>query len=241
MLLILAGIVAASALFIFWVEPLFVVAALERLTPHILYRVRTVEKLVALSFDDGPAPGFTPQVLDILQTYNARATFFLIGERAARNPEIVARLKSAGHEVGNHYSANGLILFDSDRVFLRNLQQAEASVGLNDRSLSGTKLFRPPAGLARPRQVELARQLGYVTALGDAYPHDPMRPPVWYIRWLVLKNLAPGTIVILHDGISDPKRTLEALPSILQEGTRRGFSFVSIGELLRHGRACERR
>jgi peptidoglycan-N-acetylglucosamine deacetylase len=233
--------VAALALFIFWAQPLFVLGALERLTPRLLYRVRTDHKLVALSFDDGPVPIFTPQVLDILQSHNAKATFFLIGERAARNPELVARIKSAGHEVGNHYSRNGLILFDSDREFLRNLERAESAVGLSDRSASGTKLFRPPAGWARPRQVQLARQRGYITALGDAYPHDPMRPPVWYIRWLVQKNLAPGTIIILHDGISSPTRTIKALPGILAEGCRRGFSFVSIGELIKNGPECEER
>jgi peptidoglycan-N-acetylglucosamine deacetylase len=240
-LLILLGLVAALALFIFWAEPLFVLGVLERLTPRLLYRVHTDHKLVALSFDDGPVPVFTPQVLDILQSHNAKATFFLIGERAARNPELVARIKSAGHEVGNHYSRNGLIVFDSDREFLRNLQRAEDAVGLSDRSASRTKLFRPPGGWARPRQVELARQRGYITALGDAYPHDPMRPPVWYIRWLVQKNLVPGTIIILHDGISSPTRTIEALPGILAEGSRRGFSFVSIGELIKRGPACEER
>jgi peptidoglycan-N-acetylglucosamine deacetylase len=240
-LLPLLGIVAALALFVFWVEPLFVLGALERITPHLLYRVRTDQKLVALSFDDGPAPVFTPQVLEILQIYNAKATFFLIGERAARSPELVARIKSAGHEVGNHYSRNGLILFDSDREFLRNLERAETAVGLSDRSAPGAKLFRPPGGWARPRQVELARQRGYITALGDAYPHDPMRPPVWYIRWLVQKNLAPGTIIILHDGISRPTRTIEALPGILAEGRRRGFSFVSIGELMKHKAARHER
>jgi len=67
--------------------------------------------------------------------------------------------------------------------------------------------------------------------LGSAYPHDPMHPPVWYIRWLVEKNLAPGTIVILHDGIANPTRSIQALPQILAAGRRKGLSFVSIGAL----------
>ena len=67
--------------------------------------------------------------------------------------------------------------------------------------------------------------------LGSAYPHDPMHPPVWYIRWLVAKNLAPGTIVILHDGISNPTRTLQALPQILTAAQRKGHRVVSIGTL----------
>jgi len=68
--------------------------------------------------------------------------------------------------------------------------------------------------------------------LGSAYPHDPVHPPVWYIEWLVRKNLAPGAIVILHDGIPDPTRSIEALPAVLAEGRRRGFQFVPIGRLM---------
>jgi len=67
--------------------------------------------------------------------------------------------------------------------------------------------------------------------LGSAYPHDPMHPPVWYIRWLVAKNLAPGTIVILHDGISNPTQTIRALPQILATANRNGLRVVSIATL----------
>ncbi len=225
------------ALIVFWIEPLVVLGLLERLTPNIVYRARTDRKLVALSFDDGPHPVFTPQILDILQKHNARATFFLIGQRAQRHPDLVACVKSAGHQVANHYFRNGLILFDSDADFLRNLKQTELAVGLGDKADSGSKLFRAPGGLARSRQLKLAQSHGYTCVLGSAYPHDPLHPPVWYIRWLVQKNLGPGTIVILHDGISNPARTLQALPQILDEGSRRGLSFVSVGELMRQSQA----
>jgi len=228
---------AAVAFLVFWIEPLMVLHALKHLTPNILYRIRTDHNLVALSFDDGPHPVFTPQVLDILETHNARATFFLIGQRALRHPELVARIKSAGHQVANHYSRDGLILFDSDSDFLRNLEQTELAVGLRDDPAYGPKLFRAPGGLAWSRQLKLAQSQGYTCVLGNAYPHDPLRPPVWYIRWLVQRKLGPGTIVILHDGICNPARTLRALPHILAEGRSRGVSFVSIGELMRDSRA----
>ena len=230
---------AAVALIVFWIEPLLVLGALERLTPNIVYRTRTDHKLVTLSFDDGPHPVFTPRILDILQTHDARATFFLIGQRALRHPDLVARIKSAGHQVANHYFRNGLMLFDSDADFQCNLQQTELAIGLSDKSAYGSKLFRAPGGLARSRQLKLAQSQGYACVLGNAYPHDPLRPPVWYIRWLVQKNLSPGTIVILHDGISDPVRTLQALPQILADGRRRGLSFVSIGELMRHSQPLD--
>ena len=216
-------------LLMFWVEPLAVLSALERLTPNFTYRVRTEHPLVALSFDDGPHPTFTPQVLEILQRHDAKATFFLIGERALRYPEMVSRIKAAGHEVGNHYFMNGPTLHHSDAAFVGYLEQTERAIGIT----AGPKLFRPPGGVAWPGQLRLARAHGYECVLGCAYPHDPMHPPVWYIRWLIGKNLVPGAIVILHDGISDPTRTIQALPHILTAGHQRRLRFVSIGALMR--------
>ena len=91
--------------------------------------------------------------------------------------------------------------------------------------------------LAWPWQLKRARQLGYTCVLGSAYPHDPAHPPVGYIRWLVKKNLVPGAIVILHDGIADPSRGIEALPDILIAGRERGLQFVTVGVLMARGSA----
>ena len=230
MLLILLCTLVAVILVVFFVQPLAAVSVLERLTPQVTYRVRTKLPLIALSFDDGPHPIYTPQVLEILKLHGAKATFFLIGDRARRHPEIVARIKADGHEVGNHYEyfRHGLVLLHSDADFVRNLEDVQRTLGLGD----GQKVFRAPGGLARSSQLRLARDRGYTCALGCAYPHDPAHPPLRYIRWLIEKNLAPGTIVILHDGIPDPTRAIQALPHILAEGRKRGLTFVSIGELL---------
>jgi peptidoglycan-N-acetylglucosamine deacetylase len=229
-LLLCLGTLLVFILYVFFVQPLWVVPWLERLTPQVTYRVRTNLPLVALSFDDGPHPVYTPQVLEILKRHGARATFFLIGDRALRHPEIVAEIKASGSEVGNHYfyTRAGTMMSHSDEEFVRNLTRVEEAIGLAD----GPKVFRAPGGIARPRQLALARQRGYTCALGCAYPHDPAHPPLWYIRWLIAKNLKPGTIIILHDGIKNPTRTIEGLPYILREGERRGLRFVSIGELM---------
>jgi len=219
-------------LFVLWIQPLASLSLIERLTPNVVYRVRTDLPLVALSFDDGPHPVFTPQVIEILQRYDAKATFFLIGERALRYPELVARIKAAGHEVGNHYLKNRPTFAHSDSRFLAYLQQTERAIG----PVEEPKLFRAPGGVAWPGQLRLARAQGYTYVLGSAYPNDPMHPPVWYITWLIEKNLAPGTIVILHDGISDATGSIQALPKIVQGGRDRGFTFVSIGQLMRASR-----
>jgi len=130
--------------------------------------------------------------------------------------------------VGNHYFVNGATLGHSDADFLGYLQQTEQAIG----PTRSPRLFRPPGGVAWPRQLRLAQEHGYLCVLGSAYPHDPLHPPVWYIELLTVKNLAPGAIVILHDGISDSTRSIAALPGILASGKRKGLAFVSIGSLM---------
>src|SRR5260370_14474783 len=190
-ILLTAMALLGVGLLVFWVEPLAVLGVLERLTPNVIYRVRTERPLVALSFDDGPHPTFTLQVLEILQQHNAKATFFLIGERALRHPEVVSRIKASGHEVGNHYFRNGPTLLHSDARFAGYVEQTERPIGIT----AGPKLFRPPGGVAWPRQLRLARARGYECVLGCAYPPDPMHPPVSYILWPIEKHLAPAAAV----------------------------------------------
>lgn len=211
------------------IRPFSILSVFERVTPNVIYRVRTNRAVVGLSFDDGPHPTFTPEVLAILERYNAKATFFLIGERALRHPEVIARIKAGDHEVANHYFLDTSILSHSDAVFLDYLEQTEEAIGIT----KSPKLFRPPGGIARPRQLRLARAQGYVCVLGSAYANDPIHPPVWYIRWRIERNLVPGSIIILHDGISDPRRGIEALPHILATGAQNGLRFTSIGALMR--------
>ncbi len=226
-------IAGAAAFFtwqlLFWTEPKAAFAVAERLAPNVVWRVATDKPFVALSFDDGPDPKYTPQVLAILERHGARATFFLIGDRARSHPDLVQRIKSAGHEVGNHYIQDASALMHDDSTFLSHLDRTEQAIGIPGQR----KLFRPPGGLAWPRQLRLARARGYTPVLGSAYPHDPMHPPVWYIRWLVVKNLEPGAIVILHDGIRDPTRSIEALPQIIAAGKQKALQFVPIGTLIK--------
>ena len=131
--------------------------------------------------------------------------------------------------MGNHYFTIGSALRATDERFLADVIRAEKALGLADAS---PRLFRPPSGLFTDAQLALLRARGYRAVLGTVYPFDTSRPPATYIRWLVLKNLAPGTIVIMHDGVKDPSHMLVALDELLTEGTHRGFRFVSIGSLL---------
>src|SRR5882762_4283231 len=210
--LLIATALLGMGLVVYWMEPLGILSVIERLSPNVTYRVRTDLPVVALSLDDGPHPSFTLKVLEIL-----------------RQHDVVSQIKAHGHEVGSHYFKNGPTLTHSNADFVAYLEQTEKAIGIR----AVPKLFRPPGGVAWPNQLRLAQAHGYKCVLGCAYPHDPIRPPVWYMRWLVGKNLVPGTIVILHDGISDPSRSIEALPHILTAGRKKGLRFTSIGALVR--------
>ncbi len=227
-LLMALVVITAAVLAVAIVQPLAVFGLTSRVWPRIVWRVPTSQPLVALTFDDGPAPGATLEVLALLAHHHAHATFFLIGDRAAAYPELVATIREGGHEVGNHSYGIGSLFRASDEAFAESLLRADRVLALR----SGQKLFRPPGGLVRSSQVALAEKHGYRCVLGSAYPYDPMRPPPGYVRWLVTKNLAPGVVVILHDGISDPSGSLAVLDSILNAGEQRGLQFVTVSELL---------
>jgi peptidoglycan/xylan/chitin deacetylase (PgdA/CDA1 family) len=227
LLLVLGGVLIAGTIVVV-TQPLWAFDALAWAIPRIVWKVETTEPLVALSFDDGPAPDHTPQVLEMLSKHRAHATFFLIGDRAAAHPELLGRLRSEGHELGNHYFTIRSTIRASDEDFLANLTRTEEILGLH----GPIKLFRPPGGLIRSSHLRLAEEHGYRVILGSAYPYDGSHPPPAYIRWLVTKNLAPGVIIILHDGIADPSRMISALDSILVSGERKGLRFVTVGELL---------
>jgi peptidoglycan/xylan/chitin deacetylase (PgdA/CDA1 family) len=226
--LLVALALLSSAAIVVVTQPLAAFHVLAWIFPRILWRVETNAPLVALTFDDGPAPDHTPQVLDILARRQAHATFFLIGERAAAHPNLVSRIRGAGHEVGNHSLTVRSILRASETEFASNLERTEQILDLR----GPVKLYRPPGGRMRPSQLTHALRRGYTCVLGSAYPYDPAHPPSSYIRWLVTKNLAPGVIVILHDGIADPSRTFAALEGILEAGQAKGLRFVTVSGLL---------
>jgi len=226
-LLVVGGVLVAGSTVVV-TQPLWAFDALAWAIPRIVWKVETTEPLVALSFDDGPAPDHTPQVLEMLSKHRAHATFFLIGDRAAAHAELLGRLRSEGHELGNHYFTIRSTIRASDEDFLANLTRTEEILSLH----GPIKLFRPPGGLIRSSHLRLAEERGYRVILGSAYPYDGSHPPPAYIRWLVTKNLARGVIIILHDGIADPSRMISALDSILVSGERKGLRFVTVGELL---------
>jgi peptidoglycan/xylan/chitin deacetylase (PgdA/CDA1 family) len=222
--LVLATAALASAAL--W--PQRVVGLLRLLFPNVLWKADTSEGVVALTFDDGPDPIFTPQVLNILRDFNIKATFFLVGERARQHSAIIESIKTSGHAIANHTDSWRRTLALNATEFEQDLLRAERSLGLTD-----PKFFRPAGGMLTPRQRLILEEYDYTIVLGSAYAFDPYRPSPRIIKWAIGRGISPGAIIVLHDSGGDRSNTVAALPAIIRSAQRRGFSFVTLPQLLK--------
>jgi peptidoglycan-N-acetylglucosamine deacetylase len=185
------------------------------------------EKCLALTFDDGPA-AYTPQLLALLQQRRAAATFFVLGSRVQQAPEILAELKAAGMEVGNHSTNHHSLTSLSDSQMRSDLRETNraitAVIGRRPR------LMRPPYG-ARSRRVDaVARQLGMPQILWNVDTLDWRYPDSRRLTNTVLTSARPGSIVLMHDAIN--RSTITAMPAIIDQLQHRGFRLVTVSQLL---------
>ena len=205
------------------------------LTQRVLCSVRTKEKKIALTFDDGPNPKYTPLLLTKLAEHCVSATFFLIGRNLKRHPEIGRRIVQEGHEVGNHtYNHRSLpFLFKASiRNELASTHQLIADL-LNVQSV----FLRPPNGLFTECALDTAEQLGYRAVVGDVYPVDVAWPGPEIITRRVLRRVQPGSIIILHDGYvgrfdRDKSQTVRAMDGLIPRLCEQGYEFVTLSHLV---------
>ncbi|MEY9849372.1 peptidoglycan/xylan/chitin deacetylase (PgdA/CDA1 family) [Streptacidiphilus sp. BW17] len=184
---------------------------------------------VALTFDDGPDPALTRQVLEILDRYGARATFFSVGHHVAALPDEVRRIADAGHELGNH-SWSHPYLPDLTPSQLREQLDRTTEAVARVTGQAPTR-FRPPYGALTPEV--LAALDGYPTTLTlwDVDSRDWTRPGPEQIAATVLEAAGPGSVVLMHEGAGDRGQTVRALPSIVEGLLERGLELVTVGEL----------
>lgn len=201
-------------------------------TGHVFWDIPVDEKLVALTFDDGPDPNYTAQILDILAKYNAKATFFVIGEEAARYPELVKRQAREGHEIANHTYRHHFRDGHSPAVLKRELEKSEKII----KELTGysPSLFRPIAGYYDEEIVDTAVSSGYNVILWSWHQEtrDWSRPGANKIVQNVVSDARPGDVIIFHDAGGDRSQTVKALDSILKILSENGYKFVTVSELL---------
>lgn len=186
--------------------------------PHALWRMDRNEKAVYLTFDDGPIPEATPFILDVLDRFNARATFFMVGENVDKYPHLFQEVKRRGHRIGNH-TYNHISGFKHwSWHYLSNAKKAN--------ELLQTDLFRPPHGWIQIGQYKTLRHCGYRVVMWDVVTRD-------YSRWLTAKDVfsnvrrytRPGSIITFHDSLKSIEKLKSALPQALQWLTEQGYEF----------------
>jgi len=216
--------------------------------PYRVARYGATAKQVAITFDDGPDPQWTPKILDVLKREHAPATFFLIGLQAENNPTLTRRIYDEGHEIGNHTFTHPDISNISKSLMKLELNLTErlfaSRLGIR------TVLFRPPYAIDQEpdtadqvRPLEITQDMGYITVGNRIDPNDWRENPhrsAEQITAAVMQDLPPcsgndqlcGNIVLLHDGGGDRRETVRALPMIIEGLRARGYEIVPVYQLL---------
>ena len=189
------------------------------------FMVHTEQKVVALTFDDGPDPAFTVPILDILKQKQVKATFFVIGQNARQNPSLLRRMIKEGHEIGNHsYTHN----YNHNKMVAEIMQTDEVVYTVTGMH---THFYRPPGGFVSKSLIEAIKNKGYIYTLWSIDSKDWRRPGVDRIVNNVLNNISPGAIVLFHDGGGFRSQTVEALGRVIDVLRTDGYRFVTLSEL----------
>ncbi|MCK9602955.1 MAG: polysaccharide deacetylase family protein [Candidatus Omnitrophica bacterium] len=231
LLVVLAIIAFAVALFTVFFDQ----AVLVR--KGTIYRVGGTNKVVALTFDDGPSPEWTPKILDELNKAGIKATFFMLGENVERYPEIARRVAEEGHEIENHtYDHRVLIYYKMDELE-KEIKEAEKII----KSVTGktTRYFRPPKAWLTGAEKKKLKEMGYGIVLWTLNSKDWVNFHDKQITSYILRNIRPGDIILFHDsgGVfttegGDRSQTVKTIPRLVRKLKEKGYSFVTIDELI---------
>jgi peptidoglycan/xylan/chitin deacetylase (PgdA/CDA1 family) len=196
---------------------------------HVIRAEKTEEKRISLTFDDGPNQQITPRVLDVLAKFGIKAAFFSVGDKIAANPELLKRIHDEGHVIGNHtYTHSNWFDFYSSKRMIEELEKTEKII--LDNTGKRVRYFRPPYGVTNPALAKAVKKMNY-TAIG------------WNIRSLdtgksrnakkilarIIRQLKPGSIILLHD--KNPE-LVDIIEKLIHFASENGYEFIRLDELI---------
>ena len=189
------------------------------------------DNMIALTFDDGPHPKYTRQILDVLDEYGIPATFFFVGENVSYYQDTAREVVKRGHEIGNHTYSHPKVSKQSDVAFREELVSCENII----EQVTGVcpKVFRPPQGSWNQRVYDIARERDYSVILWDLDTLDWAHTPSDKIASYILENAKSGNIILMHDYHSGGCTTIDALRMFIPNLIEQGYRFVTVSELIR--------
>ena len=197
---------------------------------HVYCRSSSNTNQIALTFDDGPHPRYTEEILNILEEYNITATFFIIGINAEHYPENLHKILEAGCEIGNHTYSHQRTS-DLNKEELKNqIQRCENTVY----QITGIRpcIFRPPEGILPKHFKPIVCENNYDIVLWSIDTRDWAMNPAETISHIVMKNLRGGDIILMHDYVSGGNTTCDALRLLIPQILSKGYEFVTVSELI---------
>ncbi len=196
----------------------------------VFYNNPTKAKQVALTFDDGPHPRYTPKILSLLKEYNITATFFIIGINAENYPEALKQIASSGCEIANHTFTHNNIRNMGEGEIEKEILRCEQTVY----NITGIKtvLFRPPEGACVLQAKNAVHTLDYNMILWSLDTMDWAHTPSNIIANEIISNIKDGDIILMHDYVSSPNTTIDALKIIVPCLLKAGYDFVTVSELI---------
>jgi peptidoglycan/xylan/chitin deacetylase (PgdA/CDA1 family) len=197
------------------------------LFPAFTWKIKTEKKEVYLTFDDGPVPTLTQEILEILNQYSVKATFFCVGENIDKHPEIFKKVISEGHMVGNHTYNHLKAWKVSENSYIDNLIKAETAI--EKYAKNGKKLFRPPYGQFTRKLYKRLSMLGYQVIMWDILTKDYL-PDLNVNRAYekCIQGTDDGSIVVFHDNMKARKNALNLLPMYIIKLKSEGYQFNTL-------------
>lgn len=210
-----------------------------------IWQGSTQKPYIALTFDDGPKPELTTEMLRLLDKYNVRASFFLVGKQAVKYKDFIVQIAESGHDIANHsFTHPNLTLLSAEEIYV---ELNETNKVLTDITKQTVTYFRPPGGQFNKKINEVANKLNLQTVFwsinaidyihnndGSIVERNDHKRHMLPLADYILQQLKPGSIILLHNG---SRETNEALPTLIEEAQKKGYEFVTLKKLLTNSSA----